>query len=257
MGTTSSLDKQNSEPYRNQCLTLANPKTILDVGEAGRKYCSSSANENTEPYRTTPLVLANPRTIHDAGEPERKYCTTTHDNEPKPYRTASLVMPGPKTINEVGAGAPTYQPYRGPQYNTQIHKGGPQAAAHGLYNSPLPLYSEETLANEPTNPGYVQVSKPQLPTAAQQQQTAGQTNANTFKVVKESELGSAKSQPASSSVGRSFEKQLGGVGVGGERPNSQASDRPKEVGPPKAANSINQSASFKKVMYSVLGESEF
>ena len=41
--------------------------------------------------------------------------------------------------------------------NFDFRQGGPQAAAHGLYNSPLPLYSEETLANEPTNPGYVQV----------------------------------------------------------------------------------------------------
>jgi hypothetical protein len=41
----------------------------------------------------------------------------------QPYRTAPLVMPGPKTINEVGAGAPIYQPVRGPQYNTLPARG--------------------------------------------------------------------------------------------------------------------------------------
>ena len=30
-----------------------------------------------QPYRTTPLVLPNPKTILDAGEAERKYCTQT------------------------------------------------------------------------------------------------------------------------------------------------------------------------------------
>jgi len=165
----------------------------------------------------------------------------------QPYRTASLIMPGPKTINESGAGAPTYQPYRGPQYNTQINKGGIQGA-QGLYNSPVPLYSEETLVAEPNHPGFVQATKPQLPSSNQATISNPQDSA-TFKIVLESEIGAAKNQPVI--VGRSFEGAVGG----GERPVSQASDRSRESA--MRNSNINQSASFKKVMYSVLGESEF
>jgi len=241
-------DQQRVQSQAKSVLT-SHLASLIDNSEAGggRDNYMAVPIQN-QPYRTTPLVLPNPKTILDAGEAERKYCTqTVEKKEPKPYRTASLIMPGPKTINESGAGAPTYQPYRGPQYNTQINKGGIQGA-QGLYNSPVPLYSEETLVAEPNHPGFVQATKPQLPSSNQATISNPQDSA-TFKIVLESEIGAAKNQPVI--VGRSFEGAVGG----GERPVSQASDRSRESA--MRNSNINQSASFKKVMYSVLGESEF
>lgn len=241
-------DQQRVQSQAKSVLT-SHLASLIDNSEAGggRDNYMAVPIQN-QPYRTTPLVLPNPKTILDAGEAERKYCTqTVEKKEPKPYRTASLIMPGPKTINESGAGAPTYQPYRGPQYNTQINKGGIQGA-QGLYNSPVPLYSEETLVAEPNHPGFVKATKPQLPSSNQATISNPQDSA-TFKIVLESEIGAAKNQPVI--VGRSFEGAVGG----GERPVSQASDRSRESA--MRNSNINQSASFKKVMYSVLGESEF
>ena len=78
----------------------------------------------------------------------------------QPYRTSSLIMPGPKTIHEVRGGAPTFTPYRGPQYYAD--KGFtalplPTITQHAppstrplhplqLYNSPVNLYSDQALA---------------------------------------------------------------------------------------------------------------
>ena len=69
-------------------------------------------------------------------------------------------MPGPRTIHEVRGGAPSFTPYRGPQYYAD--KGFtplplPTITQHGahtsrslqplqLYNSPANLYSDQALA---------------------------------------------------------------------------------------------------------------
>ena len=68
-------------------------------------------------------------------------------------------MPGPKTIHEVRGGAPTFTPYRGPQYYadkgltplplptiTQHAPHAPPSRPLQLYNSPVNLYSDEALA---------------------------------------------------------------------------------------------------------------
>ena len=68
-------------------------------------------------------------------------------------------MPGPKTIHEVRGGAPTFTPYRGPQYYADkgltplplptITQHAPHAAPSRplqLYNSPANLYSDQALA---------------------------------------------------------------------------------------------------------------
>jgi len=167
----------------------------------------------------------------------------------QPYRTATCLLPGPKTINEAGIGAPTYQPYRGPQYNTLVQPKN-LVQTGGQYNSPRPLYSDENAANTPPHPGFVQSNKLHLPSSNQGTVSKPQQS-ETFKIVLESEMGGAQNQPGV--VGKQFEK----AAFIGERPSSQLSDKPKGVDPVMKNTSINQSASFKKVMYSVMGESEF
>jgi len=278
-----------SQPYRTLPLVTPDPKTIHDAGgvttsetvrhSALIDHSPASGVDShmtvpayMQPYRTTPLVLSNPRTIHDVGDAEKKYATTASnlhkntDND-KPYRTATCLLPGPKTINEAGIGAPTYQPYRGPQYNTlvqpkvMINQDQTTSASiafapenlvqtGGQYNSPRPLYSDENAANTPPHPGFVQSNKLHLPSSNQGTVSKPQQS-ETFKIVLESEMGGAQNQPGV--VGKQFEK----AAFIGERPSSQLSDKPKGVDPVMKNTSINQSASFKKVMYSVMGESEF
>jgi hypothetical protein len=180
---------------------------------------------------------------------DKKYCTSSLDRtvEDKPYRTSPLVMPAPKTINDFGVPHPLYQPYRGPQYSTQKPS---KAGGTGLqYNSPRPLYSDETVSSTPPHPGYIQDNKPQLP--ANHQATLSKPHeSETFKRVLESEMDQAKNQQGV--VGKHFE----GFQTS-DRPNSQQSNIYIKQDPLLKNNSINQSASFKKIMHSVLGETEF
>merc|ERR1719369_2264973 len=108
-----------------------------------------------QPYRTTPLVLPHARTIHDVASPADTNCRSADVGQP--FRNSSILMPGPRTINDLrpGAGAPAYQPPRGPQYNSSPTP--PTKPQQSLYNSPAPLYSEEAMEEAALqHPGYVQ-----------------------------------------------------------------------------------------------------
>jgi len=166
-----------------------------------------------QPYRTTPLVLPHAKTIHHMGDINKKfYSTTPGQGGGQPYRNSALVMPAPRTIHEVGVGAGPYTPYRGPQYYTDkkvVEKAQP------VYNSPLPLYSAETLADIPTIPTTPTQRHSDIESATQQ-------------MVLVTDAGSS---------------------------NRDAEDtRVKD--PVMRDSSINQSASFKKLMHSVMGHSE-
>merc|ERR1711962_1763038 len=168
---------------------------------------------DNQPYRTTPLVLPHPKTIHHKGEINKNfYSTTAIQDGGQPYRNSALVMPAPRTIHEVGVGAGPYTPYRGPQYYTDkkvVEKAQP------VYNSPLPLYSSQTLA-ENSNP----------PTK------------------KNSDIETATQQMVLVSEGSPLSN------------NQDTEDRRVNKDPVMRDSSINQSASFKKLMYSVMGNSQ-
>jgi len=169
---------------------------------------------DNQPYRTTPLVLPHPKTIHHKGEINKKfYSTTAVQDGGQPYRNSALVMPAPRTIHEVGVGAGPYTPYRGPQYYTDKKVA---EKAQPVYNSPLPLYSSQTLA-ENSNP----------PTK------------------KNSDIETATQQMVLVSEGSPLSN------------NQDTEDRRVNKDPVMRDSSINQSASFKKLMYSVMGNSEF
>jgi len=167
-----------------------------------------------------------------------------------------------------GAGAPTYQPPRGPQYKASGVGGqGPQQMERPIfgaglksgqapcsYNTAINLYSDDNLAaavatQDGLHPGFVPPSKPTLPSNRDATFSKPQES-ETFKLILESEMGSAKNEDGI--VGKDFSKC-----GGGDRPASQASDTSRTIDPLMKNTSINQSASFKKVMYSVLGETEF
>merc|ERR1711971_1116534 len=178
----------------------------------------------------------------------------------QPYRSSTVALPAPRTINDMapGRGAPVYQQYRGPQFNTQMAK--PAQKQMGLppthaYNSPVPLYSQDNLAEAMAeNPGIVQTNKPALPTV-NTATISKPHESETFRMILESEMGGARNHAGIGS--KQFDRQLSGQ----DRPGSQQSDRSSDAGKPGLDpvlnNSINQSASFKKVMYSVMGETEF
>lgn len=175
-----------------------------------------------QPYRTLPLVLPRAKTIHDT-VPANKFLTVSLASPgDQPYRNSAVGLATPRTINDlsVGEGAPVYQQYRGPQYNTPLAK--PRVKSPGLvYNSPAPLYSEENLAEAALHPIYGQEAKAGLSGGASQWSDTHQV-----------------------------------------QPSPQHSDRASQlnrptIDPVMKNNSINQSSSFKKVMYSVLGETEF
>jgi len=188
----------------------------------GEPHCPDEIPPLTEqPYRTTPLVLPRAKTIHDT-VPATKFLAVSQggSGEQKPYRNSAVGLAAPRTINDlsVGEGAPVYQQYRGPQYNTPMAK--PRIKSPGLiYNSPAPLYSDENLAEAALHPIYGQGAKTEA------NQAPGRDNTQVQLPPQQSERASLLNRPATDSVMRN--------------------------------NSINQSNSFKKVMYSVLGETEF
>merc|ERR1719347_1662650 len=212
-----------------------------------------------QPYRTTPLILPNAKTIHDSPS---AVVSGEHPPVPSlhPYRNSSLLLPEPRTINELPCGL-RYQPMRGPQYNPGCSTNNSpqfiQRAATGqpvLYNSPAALYSEEAYDEAASqHPGYVQAKKPQLPSASNGSLSNPQES-ETFKMILEAEMGSTSSQPSISAQPFSKPKD-------GSRPSSQmsdVSDRSRSSNQAPVRNStINQSATFKKVMYSVLGDTDF
>merc|ERR1711971_336765 len=214
-----------------------------------------------QPYRTTPLVLPHAKTIHDTVPPAKFLNQHQHTEGQQPYRSSTVALPAPRTINDMapGRGAPVYQQYRGPQFNTQMAK--PAQKQMGLppthaYNSPVPLYSQDNLAEAMAeNPGIVQTNKPALPTV-NTATISKPHESETFRMILESEMGGARNHAGIGS--KQFDRQLSGQ----DRPGSQQSDRSSDAGRPGLDpvlknNSINQSASFKKVMYSVMGETEF
>jgi len=190
-----------------------------------------------QPYRTTPIVLPHAKSIHETGELGNKFLVS--DKKPQngsvtPYRNSALIMPGPRTIHEVGASGGQYrgyEQYRGPQY--WADRGyTPVPASHfpledpGLmekptvsrvYNSPAMLYSEENLAAALQESGIQAVE-------------AGQDDVNNHEAVDSTKLipMAVTSNPVAN----------GGSGT-------QKSARSHSHPP------INQSSSFKKVMYSV------
>jgi len=204
-----------------------------------------------QPYRTTPLVLPHAKTIHDT-IPASKFLNQHPETAPsQPYRNSCVALPAPRTINDLSPreGAPVYRQYRGPQYNTQIQHTK-SANKNAVYNSPASLYSEENLTDAASHhPGYVQSSKPHLPSSGAA--TISQPHeSDTFRMILESEMGSAKD--CAGVGGKNFEKSAQ------ERPLSQQSNVSAELRDPVMKNtSINQSASFKRVMHSVMGETEF
>merc|ERR1719266_2051142 len=137
------------------------------------------------------------------------------------------------------------------------------------FNSPLNIYSDDAIAleaasnqdliqsNVPTlnqiqnqqHPGYVPSSKPHLPTPRDATFSRPQAS-ETFKLILESEMDKAKDHP--NTIGSEFtkEKQV-------SRPSSVMSNNSSKTNDPfMMNNNINQSTSFKRLMYSVLGEAE-
>lgn len=204
-------------------LPVQRPTTLPYKEQECQEVVPHEVLVENQPYRTTPLVLPHAKTIHDTGDINKKFYSASQESQgPKPYRNSSLVMPGPKTIHEAGIGAGPYRPYRGPQYFVDKK---PTEKVQSVYNSPIPLYSKATLAKEVATPT---ISEPA---------TQGELllESATQQMVLESDTGA--------------------------RPDSQLSnteDRWRQATDPVMGDSsINQSASFKKVMYSVMGNSDF
>merc|ERR1712209_114538 len=231
--------------------------------EAQNIFRNSGTLAELEVARTDPEMIGLPRSNHVPQLPiQDTQLSTLNDEVPiddQPYRNSCVALPAPRTINDLppGRGAPVYQQYRGPQFNTQMAK---PALKTGLptpaYNSPVPLYSKDNLAEAlAENPGFVQAPKPSLPTV-NTATISKPHESETFRMILESEMGGAKNHAGIGS--KQFERQLSGQ----DRPGSQQSDRSSDAGRPSLDpvmknNTINQSASFKKVMYSVMGETEF
>jgi len=184
-----------------------------------------------QPYRTTPLVLPHAKSIHETGELGNKFVVS--DKKPQngsatPYRNSALIMPGPRTIHEVGASGGQYrgyEQYRGPQYwadrgytpvpASQFPQADPglmeKPTVSRVYNSPAALYSEENLA-------------------AALQEIGLQDD-----VTNHDDLDSTKLIP---------------VAVTGN-PVANRGNRTQKSARSQGHPPINQSSSFKKVMYSV------
>merc|ERR1711983_123636 len=147
---------------------------------------------------------------------------------------------------------------------------GKSAIINNQFNSPLNLYSEEALADSAVtnqqvvqanvltlgqiqkgnHPGFVPSSNPHLPTPRDATFSRPQAS-ETFKIILESEMDKAKDHQGM--VGSEFPKEKHS-----SRPSSVMSNNSstKRDDPFMINNNINQSTSFKRLMYS-LGEAEY
>jgi len=204
----------------------------------------------SQPYRTTPLVIPAPKTINDMGVTNRSTPFNRQEVSSQPISPIS--------------------PNSGNQQVKTINIGGTQKQiVSSQFNSPLNMYSEEAIAesaltnqalvqsNVPTlgqiqnnnyHPGYVPSSKPHLPTPRDATFSRPQAS-ETFKIILESEMDKAKDHQGM--TGSEFQKDKHP-----SRPSSVLSNNSsKNQDPFMMNNNINQSTSFKRLMYS-LGEAE-
>merc|ERR1719499_2054957 len=214
----------SSRHINNSNKTLTNNQFRNNNQQNSQKPTDADLNIEKQPYRTTPLVLPHAKTIHDIGEAQKTLASSSTEN-PRPYRNSSLAMAAPRTINETGIGAGPYRPYRGPQYYTDRK---PVEKNPVSYNSPIRLYGKEALAE-------AEADQAKQANAAQNEPSAPAQESATHQMV--------------------IERELTG------RPDSQISNssdrwRPTQD-PVMKDSSINQSNSFKKVMYAVMGDSDF
>jgi len=201
----------------------------------------------------------------------------------QPFRTTPLVSPTPRTINELHQKPTSFSPtpmtspspYGGhhqPMSKTIQIGGSQKQIVSQQFNSPMNMYSDEAIAesavanqallqsNVPTlgqiqnnayHPGFVPSStKPHLPTPRDSTFSRPQAS-ETFKIIMESEMDKAKDHQGM--VGSEFPKEKHS-----SRPSSVMSNNSstKRDDPFMINNNINQSTSFKRLMYS-LGEAEY
>lgn len=255
------LPHKGAQEKQGQPVTLPRSKHLAGTGRAPliqqttQQHNSNNNHIQDQAYRTTPLILPNAKTIHDSSSNitsgEHPSVSSSHH-----FRNSCLLLPAPRTINEL-PGALRYKPVRGPQFNqgNSIDKNQPKSSNSqpSVYNSPAPLYSDEVYQEVASqHPGYVQACKPQLP-SSNNGLLSNPQESETFKMILEAEMGNTSTQPSVSA--QPFNKQKDG-----SRPSSQMSDisdRSRNSNSAATKNDISQSTSFKKLMYSVLGETDF
>jgi len=208
----------------------------------------------SQPFRTTPLVTPTPKTINDVQSQQKVTTAATNFGVSRPAER----IPPPSPISTL------------PHQAKNVNIGGNQKQILSQqFNSPLNIYSDDAIAYEATvnpsivqantptlnqiqnqyHPGYVPSSKPHLPTPRDATFSRPQAS-ETFKLILESEMDKAKDHP--NTIGSEFtkEKQV-------SRPSSVMSNNSSKTNDPfMMNNNINQSTSFKRLMYSVLGEAE-
>jgi len=229
-GYPSSMVANRSLPRTSvgQPQTKTNQISPLLIHHQDPQQIEPEVNIEKQPYRTTPLVLPHAKTIHDHGEVGNKFISTVReDNQPRPYRTSTLIMPTPRTIHEVKAGGPVYQPYKGPQYYSD----------KGYIPVPVADNATQYLANT------TQARKP-----------ITNTYNSPVKLYSNNSLAEALELKDGDQMDRgSVAQQYTPVAV------TYNASAPSGTGSkilPKTSN-INQSSSFKKVMYSVMRDSDF
>lgn len=256
--------KVHSQPYRTKPLLSPSPKPL-----------PTSAGKD----KTCPLSIKTPSCPSLKTQEAAQVVSDAISKQP--YRTSPLVTPAPKTINEFGTSnrskslnrqdvsSQPMSPTNNQQQMKTVNIGGTQKQiVSQQFNSPMNMYSEEAIAesalanpalmqsNVPTlgqiqnnyHPGYVPSSKPHLPTLSG---TYSRPQASeTFKIILESEMDKAKDHQGM--TGAEFQKDKHP-----SRPSSVMSNNSSKTQDPfMGNNTISQSTSFKRLMYSVLGEAE-
>jgi len=245
--TMGSMEKDKTTPLNIKTSLWNIPKCpLLKTQEAAQVV--SDALSQKQPFRTTPLVSPTPRTINELHQKPTSFSPTPMTS-PSPY--GGHHQPMSKTI-QIG--------------------GSQKQIVSQQFNSPMNMYSDEAIAesavanqallqsNVPTlgqiqnnayHPGFVPSStKPHLPTPRDSTFSRPQAS-ETFKIIMESEMDKAKDHQGM--VGSEFPKEKHS-----SRPSSVMSNNSstKRDDPFMINNNINQSTSFKRLMYS-LGEAEY
>ncbi|CAK1553539.1 unnamed protein product [Leptosia nina] len=196
-----------------------------------------------------------PNGYQDPKHPEEEFVSNW------PYRTTPLVLPGAKVRREPGPTESYLRHHPNPAMRAPPHHDYRdtvmrQKVVHKQFNSPINLYSEQNIANSirqqtsplPSNGHYgrshvVKSSKPYDP-----------ANSDTYRALQEQGLGDAKEVPTPQT--KVFTAPANKKPVP-PQPSEETKGKQTTFVNSLHEEHIQQSNSFKRLMYNVLGETEF
>ncbi|XP_012340644.1 PDZ and LIM domain protein 3 isoform X2 [Apis florea] len=258
---------ERSEPSKASRINITTSSPIFELNTGDRAAVTSLAKQRKLPPEL-PKSPVPPPSIDEYNRPtpspDRLYLPHEHLDEVReeraylsqPYRTTPLVLPGAKIKKDAPLGECYLRHHPNPMIRAAPHHYEPahpevamkQKVVHKQFNSPIGLYSEENIADT------IKCQASAIP--AKKPMKYDPSKSEAYKALQEEALGDTVQevkQPARTGV---FSPQK-------VNQNRVYHPRPKSPAGPYVnildddGEKIHQSNSFKRIMYSVLGQTDY